>query len=105
MPRRACDADNSIVRPLCPSKTGRRVSKPTVVQAPLIALLAVNIRGLPAASQGLEHGMKMMAELQGTDSSGFTLMVVSIFIIMGCALTLITITAMYTMKHKQKKRP
>ncbi|HEY9868336.1 MAG TPA: hypothetical protein V6D08_04160 [Candidatus Obscuribacterales bacterium] len=46
----------------------------------------------------------MMAEIQGNDPSGFNLMAVSIFLIVGCALTLMVITAMYTFKGKQPKR-
>lgn len=85
-------------------KAVRHPFKSAADRQALIAPLALSMCSPPAQAQGLEHGMQMMAELQGTDSSGFTLMVVSIFIIMGCALTLITITAMYTMKGKQKKR-
>ena len=68
------------------------------------ALAAYTVAIQEATAQGIEHGMKMMAELQGEDSSGFNLMVVCIFLIMGCALTLITVTAMYTFKGREKKR-
>jgi len=85
-------------------KSDRRISKSSPVHGAVVALLQLGICLPPAEAQGIEHGMKMMAEMQGTDSSGFPLMVVSIFIIMGCALTLITITAMYSFKGKRKKR-
>jgi hypothetical protein len=48
--------------------------------------------------------MRMMAEIQGNDPSGFNLMAVSIFLIVGCALTLMVVTALYTVKGKEPKK-
>jgi hypothetical protein len=58
----------------------------------------------PAQGQSLEQGMRMMAEIQGNDPSGFNLMAVSIFLIVGCALTLMVVTALYTVKGKEPKK-
>lgn len=68
------------------------------------ALCLATLYAEPAQGQSLEQGMRMMAEIQGNDPSGFNLMAVSIFLIVGCALTLMVITAMYTFKGKQPKR-
>lgn len=56
----------------------------------------------PAQGQSLEQGMRMMSEIQGNDPSGFNLMAVSIFFIVGCALTLMVFTAMYRIRKTNK---
>ena len=72
------------------------------VRGAFVACLVSLTLSSPAWAKSVEEALHDMAVVQGEDPNAFTLMVTSVALIFICAVTLMTITAVYMFKPKKK---
>ena len=79
------------------------LEKGSLAAAAALAVLAAGAFQSACLAKSVGEALNDLSGVQDTDPQGFTLMLVSIGLIGACAITLIVITIVYSLKQNKKK--